>query len=79
MFCMKKSHLTLEQRYNIQAYKEAGKNQTEIAGLIGKDKSVVCREIQRNVNSKGKYKASHAEELSELRKERLARPRKMCP
>jgi len=75
---MKKSHLTLELRYNIQAYKEAGKNQTEIAGLIGRHKSVVCREIQRNVNPKGKYKASQAEELAEIRKERLTRPRKMC-
>ena len=77
--CMKKSHLTLEQRYQIQAYKEVGKKQTEIAGLIDRIKSVVCREIKRNVNLKGKYKAAYANGLAEIRKERLKRPRKMCP
>lgn len=74
---MKKSHLTLSQRYQIQAYKESGKTQTEIAGLILKDKSVVCRELQRNINEKGRYKAVYASGLSEIRKERLKRPRKL--
>jgi IS30 family transposase len=74
---MKKSHLTLEQRYQIQAYKESGKTQTEIAGLIEKDKSVVCRELRRNINEKGRYKAAYASGLSEIRKERLKRPRKL--
>lgn len=61
---MKKSHLTLEQRYQIQAYNEAGKKLTEIADLILKDKSVVCREMQRNKNEKGRYKAAYASGLS---------------
>jgi len=74
---MKKSHLTLEQRYQIQAYNEAGKKLTEIAGLILKDKSVVCREMQRNKNEKGRYKAAYASGLSEIRKERLKRPRRL--
>lgn len=74
---MKKSHLTLNQRYQIQAFKEAGKTQAEIAKLIGKHRSVVCRELQRNVNKSGRYKAAYASELSEIRKERLKRPRKL--
>lgn len=74
---MKKSHLTLEQRYQIQAYKESGKTQTEIASIIHKDKSVVCRELKRNVNDKGHYKAAYASGLAEIRKERLKRPRKL--
>lgn len=74
---MKKSHLTLEQRYEIQAYLEVGKTQSEIAVLIGKDKSVICRELQRNKNEKGKYKANHANLLSLIKKERLKRPRKL--
>jgi IS30 family transposase len=74
---MKKSHLTLNQRYQIQAYKESGKTQTEIAGLILKDKSVVSRELRRNKNEKGHYKAAYASGLSEIRKERLKRPRKL--
>ena len=57
---MKKSHLTIDQRYEIQHQKEAGKNQTEIAILIGKDKSVVSRELKRNMNSLGRYKAKQA-------------------
>jgi len=74
---LKKSHLTLEQRYQIQAYNEAGKKLTEIADLILKDKSVVCREMQRNKNEKGHYKAAYASGLSEIRKERLKRPRRL--
>jgi len=74
---MKKRHLTLEQRYEIQHQKEAGKTQSEIAVLIKKDKSVVSRELKRNKNSTGRYKAIHANEVYEIRKERLQRPRKL--
>jgi transposase, IS30 family len=74
---MKKSHLTLDQRYTIQHQKEAGKTQSEIAVLIKKDKSVVSRELKRNKNSMGRYKAIHANEVYEIRKERLQRPRKL--
>jgi IS30 family transposase len=74
---MKKSHLTSDQRYQIQAYIESGKTQTEIAKLIGKDRSVVCRELKRNRNEKGCYKAAYASGLSSIRKERLKRPRKL--
>jgi IS30 family transposase len=74
---MKKSHLTLEQRYEIQHQNEAGKNQSEIARLIDKDKSVVCRELKRNKNSFGRYKAIYANQTAEIRKERLKRPRKL--
>ncbi|MDM1084823.1 IS30 family transposase [Myroides odoratimimus] len=53
------SHLTLEQRYKIEAYKKAGKSLTEIACYIGKDKSVVSRELKRNSNERnGVYKAN---------------------
>ncbi len=74
---MKKSHLTLEQRYQIQAYKEAGKTQTAIAGIVGKNKSVISREPKRNSNPKKQYKAAYATGLTEIRKERLKRPRKL--
>ncbi len=74
---MKKSHLTLDQRYVIQYQKEAGKTQTEIALAIGKHRSVVCRELKRNENSMGRYKADQAAVICEVRKERLKRPRKL--
>lgn len=74
---MKKSHLTLEQRYQIQAYKEAGKNQTEIATIIGKHKSVVSRELSRNKNNKGRYLAIYANSFAEIKKERFKSFRKL--
>lgn len=74
---MKKSHLTLEQRYAIQAYLEVGKSISSIATLIGKDKSVVSRELKRNSNDKGKYRASFAHQTANIRKERFHRYRKM--
>lgn len=40
-FAMEKSHLTLEQRYQIQAWLAIGTKQKEITSLIGKDKSVI--------------------------------------
>lgn len=74
---MKKSHLTLDQRYEIQHQREAGKSQTAIASLIGKHKSVICRELKRNTNPKGRYIARQAADVAEIRKERLRRPRKL--
>lgn len=41
-------HITKEQRYAISVLKEQGKSQKEIAKLIGKDKSVISRELSRN-------------------------------
>lgn len=74
---MKKSQLTLEQRYQIQAYLEAGKNQAELARLISKDKSVISRELKRNKPDRGPYRARYAQQLAAIRKERLKRPRKL--
>ena len=44
----KKRHLTREQRYQISALLQAGHSQKEIAEVIGKDKSVISRELKRN-------------------------------
>jgi transposase, IS30 family len=55
------THLTLEQRYKIEAYKNTGKSITEIANYVGKDKSVISREIERNSDQRsGIYKANLA-------------------
>lgn len=54
--------LTVEQRYIIQALKDEGFTQTEIAKRIAKDKSVVSREIRRNCDVRnGRYTADLAE------------------
>lgn len=56
------SHLTVEQRYEISALRAAGHTQSFIAKQIGKDKSVVCRELKRNADGRsGRYKADLAQ------------------
>lgn len=42
------SHLTSEQRYTISAMLAQNHPQNQIALAIGKDKSVVSRELKRN-------------------------------
>jgi len=44
---MKKAHLTQEQRYTISCLKKQGYSQSVIAKIIGKDKSVISRELKR--------------------------------
>lgn len=62
------THLTLEQRYKIEAYRNLGKGISEIADYIGRDKSVVSREIKRNSDGRnGLYKAVLAQSKAEKR------------
>ena len=75
---MRYHHLTLQQRYIIQDLRELGKNFEFIAGEIGVSRSTVCREIQRNSNSKGGYRALGAQSVSKTRRPHLiAYPRKI--
>ena len=61
-------HLTLEQRYKIEAYKSLGKGITEIADYLGRDKSVISREIRRNADGRsGLYKADLAQRKTDQR------------
>ena len=76
---MKKVHLTREQRYAISVMYRQGSTQKQIAQAIGKDKSVVSRELKRNANLKGKYSFEYAQDMANLRKERMKKPRKLHP
>ena len=76
---MKKVHLIPEQRYTISAMHRQGCTQKLIAEAIGKDKSVVSRELKRNANPKGKYSFEYAQDMASLRKERMKKPRKLHP
>ena len=76
---MKKVHLTREQRYTISCLYKQGCSQKLIAQTIGKDKSVVSRELKRNSNLKGNYSFGYAQDMAELRKERMKKPRKLLP
>jgi Transposase and inactivated derivatives, IS30 family len=68
------SHLTQEQRYTISRMLQSGCTRKEICIAIGKDKSVLSRELKRNSSKQG-YSASKAEALACERKERFHRHR----
>jgi IS30 family transposase len=70
-----KTHLTREQRYQIEALLVAKKSQKEIALIIGKDPSVVSRELRRNSHMRG-YSARMAQMYVDERKERFKQKRK---
>lgn len=56
------SHITSEQRYAISMMLGIGYSQTQIAKTIGKNKSVVCREIKRNSDIRsGEYRYTLAQ------------------
>ena len=69
------SHLTKEQRYTIARMLQAGCAKKDICTAIGKDKSVLSRELKRNSSKRG-YSAALAQEYANERKERFRRPRK---
>ncbi len=61
------SHLTREQRYTISAMLQQGYSRTSIAKAIGKDKSVVSRELRRNEATAGTYDCDLAQRQYEGR------------
>jgi len=56
-----------------------GVKPAKIARQIGKNRSVISREIRRNSDLNGKYRACYADEMATVRKERLFLPRKLTP
>ena len=62
------SHITREQRYTISVLLKQDYSQTEIGNLIGKDKSVISREIMRNCDFRsGEYRNDLAQRKYEQR------------
>ena len=53
MHSKNRNHLSYEQRVELYALLKAGLNQTEIAKIIGVNKSTVSRELARNTGLKG--------------------------
>lgn len=64
---MKKKYKQLdkEQRYQIGILLEAGKNKSEIAGLIGVHKATLTRELQRNVVKRGQHAGNYVPRLAQ--------------
>jgi transposase, IS30 family len=68
------THITQEQRYTISVLKKEGYKQKEIGERIGKDKSVISRELKRNAdNRNGEYRADLAHRKAEKRKAEKAK------
>lgn len=62
------AHLTLEQRYKIEAYRNAGSSISVSFYFVDKDKSVISREIKRNYNQRSRiYKAVLADKKAKNR------------
>lgn len=65
------THLSEEQRYQIEALLKTGITQKRIAEIIGKSESCICRELKRNIPKKGRgafeYRPSNAIRLSNIR------------
>ena len=71
------NHLTLEQRYEIESWRKAGKGVSEIAIETGRDKSVISREINRNKDLRsGVYSAKLAERKTFERHSKKAKARR---
>jgi IS30 family transposase len=68
--------LTLEQRYKIETLRQEDYSQTKIANILGKDRSVISRELNRNSDQRShQYKAELAQKKSETRDRK--RPKKI--
>lgn len=72
-------HLTLEQRYKIEALVIAGHKASFIADHLKVNKSTVYRELKRNTAKTGRYRARSAQELSNEKKDRFSTNRKFSP
>ena len=69
------SHITQEQRYTIFRMLQSGCRRKDICIAIGKDKSVLSRELKRNSSKRG-YSPRLAQEYANERKERFKVKRK---
>jgi IS30 family transposase len=66
--------LTSEERYMLAALRRQGFNQSEIACLLGRHRSTVCREVRRNsTRADGRYRAGTAQERTNGRRSRSRR------
>jgi IS30 family transposase len=66
------------QRYQIEILKKAGKNQKEIAELLGVSPATISRELNRNKGQKG-YRPKQAQIKADKRKKQAAKALKMTP
>jgi transposase, IS30 family len=68
--------LSQAQRYQIEILKKAGKNQKQIAELLGVSPTTICRELKRNKGQKG-YRPRQAQIKAVKRRKEAAKTLKM--
>ena len=74
MFAMSYCQLTSGERYMLAALRKQGLNQSEMARALGRHRSTICREFQRNSSrSDGHYRPSKAQERTNGRRSRSRR------
>lgn len=69
-------HISLEQRYQIEAYQKVGKSKDFIANELNLHRSTIYREIKRNAQKQGNYSGKTAQLYANERKERFFVKRK---
>ena len=67
------THLTLEERYQIQAFRRFGTGHNKIARVLGRSRSTIDREVKRNKAVEEHYSANHADALARARLRSRAR------
>jgi len=66
--------LSPEERYMLAALRRQGLNKSQIARLLGRHRSTVCRELRRNsTRADGRYRATTAQERTNGRRSRSRR------
>lgn len=69
----KKKHLTIDEREVISQMRASGRSLTEISGVLGRDKSVISRELKRNSHLiKKTYIAHIADKKASVRKSKAS-------
>ena len=67
------THLTLEERYQIQAMRRFGAGHNKIARVLGRSRSTIDREVKRNKAADEHYNASRADAFARARLRSRAR------
>ena len=70
------NQLTEGERNQIYALRKAGLRPAAIARQLGRTRSTVCREVQRNIGQRG-YRPQQAQRLAMERREAKVHPQKM--
>jgi IS30 family transposase len=69
------THLTLEERYQIQALRRFGSGHNYIARVLGRSRSTIDREVKRNKAADQHYNASRADAFARARATPAPRPK----